>query len=169
MNWRDRKIRGTVYRLGHLAPVSITVPAKDGSRDYSVKVAYGHHVFTRELEAQDTPDFHFSHNDETRCFCLIRHSLSLHLPSIFQKAAKGGNAYFGETRNFLFAENVPGLQGPYAIFFDIKKAAERGVDAVIFVVSAYHKPNLPARLPKIRFDTLVRKAAAGENMKKPSR
>lgn len=169
MEWRDRKIRGTVYRLGHLAPAAITVPAKDGSRDYAVKVTYGHHVFTREIESHDTPDFHFTHGDETRCFCLIRHGLSLYLPSVFQKAANGGKAYFGETRNFLFAENVPGLQGPYAIFFDIKKAANPGIDAVIFVVSAYHKPKLPANLPKIRFDTLVRKAAAGENMRKPSK
>lgn len=169
MEWRDRKIRGTVYRLGHLAPASITVPDKDGSREYIVKVAYGHHVFTREIEPQDTPDFHFAHDGEKRCFCLIRHGLSLHLPTIFQKAAKGGKVFFGETRNFLFAENVPGLQGPYAIFFDIKKANETGVHAVIFVVSAYHKPNLPPRLPKIRFDTLVRKAASGESMKKPTR
>jgi hypothetical protein len=169
VEWRDRKIRGTVYRLSHLAPGIVTVPAKDGSQNYRVRLSYGHHVFTRELEPQDTPDFHFSHLNETRCFCLIRHSLSLHLPSIFQKAATGGNAYFGETRNFLFAQNVPGLQGPYAIFFDIKQASEDGFDAVIFVVSAYHKPNLPAKLPKIRFDTLIRKAAAGEPFKKPSR
>lgn len=169
MEWRDRKIRGTTYRLGHLKPDIVTVPSKDGTRNFSVKVTYGHHVFTRELEAQDTPDFHFHHANETRCFCLIRHGLSLHLPTIFLKAANGGKAYFGETRNFLFAENVPGLQGPYAIFFDIKQAAEMGIDAVIFVVSAYHKPNLPSNLPKIRFDTLVRKAAAGEKMKKPSR
>jgi hypothetical protein len=169
VNWRDRKIRGTVYRLGHLAPCVISVRAKDGSRNFRVKVTYGHHVFTRELESQDTPDFHFAHLNETRCFCLIRHGLSLHLPSIFKKASDGGKAYFGETRNFLFAENVPGLQGPYAIFFDIKQAAEKDVDAVIFVVSAYHKPNLPPHLPKIRFDTLVRKASAGESMKKPTK
>lgn len=169
MDWRDRKIRGTVYRLGHLAPDVLTVPAKDSSRDYRVKVTYGHHVFTRELEPQDTPDFHFNYVNETRCFCLIRHGLSLHLPSIFKKASTGGNAYFGETRNFLFVENVPGLQGPYAIFFDIKQASEKDIDAVIFVVSAYHKPNLSARLSKIRFDTLVRKASAGESMRKPLR
>lgn len=167
MEWRDRKIRGTVYRLSHLTPGSIVVPAKDGSREFHVKITYGHHVFTRELQPQDTPDFHFKHEKETRCFCLIRHALSIHLPGIFQNAAAGGNAYFGETRNFLFAENVPGLQGPYAIFFDIKRANDKSADAVIFVVSAYHKPNLPAKLPKIRFDTLVRKAAAAEPIRKP--
>lgn len=169
MEWRDRKIRGTVYRLGHLAPAILNVPSKDGERVFSVRVTYGHHVFTRALEPQDTPDFHFSHDGDARCFCLIRHGLSLHLPSIFQKATHGGKAYFGETRNFLFAESVPGLQGPYAVFFDITKASEPGVDAVIFVVSAYHKPRLPNQLPKIRFDTLVRKAAAGEKVRKPSR
>lgn len=169
MKLLDRKIRGTVYRLAHLAPGIVSVPAKDGSKSFRVRITYGHHVFTRELEPQDTPDFHFHYHNETRCFCLIRHALSLHLPTIFRKAANGGKAYFGETRNFLFAENVPGLQGPYAIFFDIKKASEPGIDAVIFVVSAYHKPNLPPNLPKIRFDTLVRKASSGDIIQKPRR
>lgn len=169
MSWRDRKIQGSVYRLGHLAPGLMTVPKADGNGFYRVRMTYGHHVFTRELEPQDTPDFHFPHEGEIRCFCLIRDSLSLQLPSIFQRAAKGGNAFFGETRNFLFVEHVPGLQGPYAVFFDIKPAREKGADAVIFVVSAYRKPNLPSNLPKIRFGTLVRKAASGERIRKPSR
>src|SRR6185503_13627144 len=127
---------------------------------FKVFVSFGFHTFTRKWEHDDKPAYRYAHGGEQRCFCPIRYGHSLHLPSIIHKGLDG-KAYFSQTRNFLLIENLAGMNGPYAVFFNVERAKSNEFDVAMFVVSAYEKPELPLRLPKITFATLISKTAAG--------
>ena len=104
---------------------------------------------------------------EIRCFCLHRHAMSIHLPQMI-KDARSGKAYFSQRDNYLVFRDIPGFTGPYAAFFEMKKAKSKSHDAVMFVVSAYEKPSLPKRIPSISFATLTSKVVRGEKIRKPT-
>ncbi len=164
---------GLIYDLNHLSPFIIAVtPKADGAPTFTVLVTFGHHCFTREWrEGTDDPALRYAIDRDVRCFCPERYALSLGLPAIVTTAATG-KVYFSQDRNYLIVEAVHELSGPYAVFFKLEKAERlRKADAVMFVVSAYEKRNLPAksRLPSISFATLVAKTVRGENIIAPKK
>ena len=160
MSWGSFEYGGQVHNLTHLDPFTIAVtPKAAGAPTWTVRVSFSHHTFTRELRPGDTPEQEYAVGSDVRCFCVDRYPLSHQLPGIIQANANG-RAYFAQNRNFMFVENVPGLQGPYAIFFNIERARNLpGIDATMFVVSAYEKLALPPirSLQAITMPTLVGK------------
>jgi len=173
MKWPTVEIAGRPYTLGHLSPFTIAVtPRADGAPSFKVLVTFGHHCFTREWqEGQDDIALRYTVGRDVRCFCTVRHRLSLALPAIVNAAATG-KVYFSQDRNYLIVEAVDGLSGPYAVFFKMEKPERvHNADAIMFVVSAYEKRNLPARsrLPSISFATLVAKTARGERITPPKK
>ncbi len=177
-SWGIITINGIPYDCTHLDSFVMSVtPNTPGALSRRVLVAFGHHCFTRELRVNDPPEMvvhHRGHNGDPRCFCTIRYGHSLNLRAILE-TAKQGMAYFGETQpwrqqNYLLIENLPGLNGPYAIFFDLKKSTSQNVDVVMLVNSAYPKPKLqPARIPKLPFRVMVATVAAGGQIVKPKK
>jgi hypothetical protein len=164
---------GLVYDLNHLSPFTIAVtPKADGAPTFTVLVTFGHHCFTREWrEGADDLSLRYAVDRDVRCFCPERYSLSLDLPAIVTAAATG-KVYFSQDRNYLIVEAVDGMRGAYAIFFKLEKAKRiHKVDAVMFVVSAYEKRNLPtkSRLPSISFATLIAKTVRGERIIVPKK
>ncbi|MGE5502737.1 MAG: hypothetical protein ACM3W4_12545 [Ignavibacteriales bacterium] len=171
MAWDRFVIGDTEYDLTHLRPFTLNVtPKSEGAPTFKVLVAFGHHTFTRDLRAGDPEELRFDHRGDVRCFCTERYGFSTNLPRIVT-AASSGRAYFSQSRNYLLVEDLPGLAGPYAVFFNIERSRLTGVHANMFVVSAYPKPRLPAknRLPAITFAALVSKTAAGEPIRRPRR
>jgi hypothetical protein len=171
MTWGSFSGGGVDYDLTHLSPFTLSVtPKAEGSPTFKVLVSFGHHTFTKELNGVDPGDMKFDHNGDVRCFCPSRHGHSLALPGIVVANA-GGRAYFSQTRNYLLVENLPGVVGPYAVFFNMERAKVKGIDAAMFIVSAYPKPALPAKkdLPAITFATLVAKTARGEAVTRPKK
>lgn len=172
MAWNNFVIGQTSYDLSHLSPFTLFVtPKADDAPTFKVLVSFGHHTFTRELRVDDPPETRFAHGNDDRCFCPVRHQHSLALPRIVNEGSFG-RAYFSQTRNFLLIEDLPGVEGPYAVFFNIEKAKNlKGIDASLFIVSAYAKPGLPPKkkLPAITFATLVSKTVAGEPVKRPKK
>jgi hypothetical protein len=167
--WHDISIEGTDYDLSHLHPFTVKVtPKADGAPTFKVYVSFGSHTFTKEWLENDNPAYLIKHDGERRCFCPIRYGHSLHLPAIIHKGVNG-KAYFSQTRNFLLVENLPGINGPYAVFFKVEKAKSKDFDVAMFVVSAYEKPDLPRRLPKITFATLISKTANGQPIMRPKK
>lgn len=166
MSWRDKKIRGTLYSLVHLAGFDMPIVGRDGTLHGVARVSFGLHTFTRDWRNTDPLDHKMVVGSEVRCFCPTRHQLSLALPAILQ-AACGGNAHFSQGRNYLLVHQVSG--GPYAIFFDVEKARRKGVDVMVFVDSAYMKPNLPKKLPAIGFAKLLEKTAKGQAVTRPKK
>ena len=169
MSFRNKKLRGVEYDLSHLRAFEITVtPKAEAAPTFRVSVSFNSHVFTRDLAADDPPDLKYFDGREVRAFCVDRHALSIHLPNIIQNGTTG-RAFFSEGRNFLLIEKMPGRVGPYAVFFNLERARTGPADAKMFVVSAYEKPNLPSRLPKITFATLVSKTVSGANITRPKK
>lgn len=171
MTWGSFNGGGVEYDLSHLAPFTLNVtPKAVGAPTFKVLVSFGHHTFTREMNGHDPGDMKFVHGTDERCFCTVRHGHSILLPGIVTANA-GGRAYFSKTRNYLLVENLPGVVGPYAVFFNIERAKIANVDAAMFVVSAYPKPALPPvrELPRITFATLVAKTARGEVVTRPKK
>ena len=168
MSWGQKKIQGQVYDLTHLDPFIFPVtPKADGARTFNVHVSFGLHVFTEEWDDSYTPDLKFTDGDELRCFSIDRHSHSLELPQIIQDAASG-RAYFSDyPHTFTVSKNLPNLVGPYSVYFKIEKAKSPKFDASMFVVSAYEKQNLPPRLKKITFATLVSHTVMGKPIRRP--
>jgi len=167
VEWKPKKIAGTLYDLGHLHPFKMEVsPKGEGAQTYIVRVTFGLHCFTRDIKDEDAPDLHVTHDGERRCFCFDRYELSKELVEAIKYAAKG-RAYFTERTNFLILESLTQHNAPYAIFFDVDKAKKvDGYDAAMFVTSAHLRPNLPEKLPPITFATIVGYKVQGKQLKR---
>lgn len=169
--WPDFTVNGCKYGLAHLQPFTVSVtPKSEGAPTYKVYVSFGLHTFSTEVD-QNTPlESQIAHRGDVRCFCPIRHGLSLYLPSIIRNGVSG-RAYFSQRNNHMLIHDLPGLAGPYAVFFNVQKAKSKEFDAAMFVVSAYEKPKLPSRgkLPAITFATLIAKTVRGEPILRPKK
>jgi hypothetical protein len=168
--WTEQVIGGRSYPLSHLQPFTVSVtPKAEDAPTYKLYVSFGFHTFSKEWEDDQPIDHKLVLGKEERCFCPIRHGHSLHLPSIIRQQAETGRAYFSQTQNFLLIKSLPGLNGPYAVFFNIERAKSSTFHAAMFIVSAYEKPGIPKHLPKIGFATLVAKTAKGEKVTRPKK
>ncbi len=167
MTWPTLTIAGNDYDFPHLTPfvMAVTPKAKDAPT-FQVLVTFGSHTFTKDWTGNDPLDHQIPDGSGFRCFCPLRYGCSKELPRIIAYAAKG-RAFFSEGRNMLLIEHLPGLTGPYAVFFNLEKAKEKGLDAVMFVVSAYEKLALPDRLPAMTFATLVSTVVGGGIIRPP--
>lgn len=168
MGWGGFAAAGIDYDLSHLDPLILVVTPDGAGAGYRVLVTFGHHTFTREMRESDDPEWRYTVRGDPRCFCPERHGCSVYLPGIIQASAHA-RAYFSQGRNYLLIEDLPGLSGPYAIFFNLGRARDRAFDVNLFVVSAYPKPNLPPRrrLSAITMPTLIGKTARGERITRP--
>lgn len=168
MGWGSKKIRGTAYSLAHLDSFDMPILSRDGTHLGIARVSFGSHTFTREWRSTDPLDHKMVFGQEARCFCMDRYQLSLDLPAILQSAC-AGNAHFSLGRNFLLVRSQNNSPDPYAIFFDVEKARQKNVSVMVFVDSAYPKPNLPPKLPAIGFAKLLEKKAKGEPVIRPKK
>jgi hypothetical protein len=167
--WPDISIAGRAYSLAHLQSFTMNVtPKAPGAPTFKVYVSFGSHTFTKEWEDDHPLPFKVRYNGEDRCFCPIRHGHSLSLPAIIRQSATG-RVYFSLRQKYLIIENLPGVNAPYAVFFNIEKAASSEFDAAMFVVTAHERPNLPSKksLEAITFATLISKTAAGQPIRRP--
>jgi hypothetical protein len=165
-------IEGVDHDLSHLNPFTLSVtPKAEGAPSYKVLVSFGCHTFTRAFDiATDDPAYRHEEDGEVRCVCPDRLLASKGLPTLVAQSA-GGKAYFSQGRNFMLIDQPLG-GAPYAVFFNLERSkAIKGVDASMFVISAYEKPGLPSksRLPAISFATLVSKTVRGERIVRPKK
>lgn len=167
MSWGKFDTQDASYDLTHLDSFTMTVtPKGENATNYKVLVAFGCHTFTEKWDAADPAHLKFVGSGEDRRFCTIRHAHSLALPQLVRDARK---VFFTRERNYLIAQNPVGAGVPYAVFFNMEPARLKGVDAAMFVVSAYPKANLPPKknLDPITMATLVAKTVKGEPIKPP--
>lgn len=164
---RDITIDGRVYSLTHLQPFTIPVSMQgEGAPTYKLYVSFGTHTFSKKWDAEYPETHKLTDGREERCFCPQRHTHSLQLPTIIQRGILG-KVYFSQTRNYLLVHDLRGLNAPYAVFFNMEKAKSKDFHAAMFVVSAYEKPDLPRKLAKITFNTLMAKTVKGEPIIRP--
>lgn len=173
MTWGKFILEGAEVDLSHLDPFTMNVtPKADGAPTFKVLVSFSHHTFTRDLEDGDPDTRQFGPPHDIRCFCDIRHRLSLALPKLIVSASMG-KAYFpsrghAKQRNFLLVQLAPD-EAPYLVVFNLTRARDVNADVTMFVVSAHPRPGMIARsrMDSISFATLVSKVARGEAIKRP--
>lgn len=167
----DIAISGQQYSLAHLKSFTLPVVINEQTGlTYKVYVSFGTHTFSKTWDDTDLSDHKVDDGREVRCFCPVRHGHSLSLPDIIRKGVSG-RAYFSQRKDFLLIDNLPGMVGPYAVFFNLEKAKTRNFHAAMFVVSAYEKPDLPlvSSLQRITFNTLLAKTVRGEKIIRPKK
>ncbi|MER8855845.1 hypothetical protein NKH94_30465 [Mesorhizobium australicum] len=164
--WPNRTIQGVTYTFDHLSPFTMEVtPKAEGAKTYSLLVDFHLHTFAREWRHTDTPDYRFAEGKDIRCLCTERYGMSLSLPEMIRASTK---AYFSQKHNYMVFRPVPD-HAPYAAFFSMQRAKNQSYDAIMTVVSAYQKGELPKQslLKSIGFATLVAKTARGEEIRRP--
>jgi hypothetical protein len=170
MSWGLIKIDGTEYDLTHLDDAVIDVGTKtDPTVTFRVLISYGCHCFTREVQLLDPVSHRIADGAKWRSFCPIRTRLSKTLPGLIRDAADGGLAYFSDGVHMLLVDDVTTDKGPYAVFFKTVKAHQKNLDVVLFVVSAYLKPELAERLPAVPFVSLIERSSKGFTPQRPAK
>lgn len=169
VTWGKKTFGGVEYDLNHLAPFTMQVtPKQEGARTYNVRVTFTCHAFTREWRDTDAEDHRFDEGKEVRAFCPVRYGHSQSLEQLIRNASTG-KVRFNNQTPFVIPATIPGLVGPYAIYFQAYKAKVPGLDVIMDVRSAHHKPNLNQSLPKITFATVIGNTAAGVRIRPPKK
>lgn len=173
MNWGKRTIQGVEFDWTHLDDHILHVhmdPEDPEAESYRVLVRYGHHCFAREWRADDHADFAVFNElgSDKRCACPERTAQSRNLRQILRDAIDG-LAYFSHDTNMVIVDAIPGVAGPYAVFFNVNEGDKSGHEVMLFVASAYIKPDLLERLSFVPFKALIAKAAKGHTPFRPKK
>lgn len=150
--WRDHTpVASENYSLSHLHPFIQTVELpstlKHPARSARLHVSFGLHTFTRSIQPHDGDHGLYRDNREVRTFCKDRYARSTELPHIIRTLAirpcEFARGLTGRV-NYVTVEAKDGVR--YAAFFDLRRFAKAGANAVhLMVQSAYAlDPNKPA-------------------------
>lgn len=157
--FKTKRLQGVEYPLGHLDNFRFQVFA--GANTYTIETIFGCHCFTEEVKTHHTPDWLYHHRGERRAFSIERYDLSKSLPQLVI-ALGGKSVYYTKGANYFFMRAVPGLVGPYVVFFDTFKSTKKpDVDVILNIQSAYCKPKMAARAAPVAFPVLVEAMATG--------
>ena len=160
--WGKRRIRGVDYDLGHLDPyVFEVVPGDPKAPPIKVAASFHLHTFTRDRDPADTPDLHMGNAFDPRSFSFERYECSKHIRAVIQKASQG-TVYRSHHDNLLAIDTLDGLDGEYAVPFQVGATPSLAIPVRMWVLSAHERTNPLSHREGISFYTLVRKIAAGE-------
>ena len=137
-------IGGKAVDLAHLQPFSFNVDSVLAKKSLRIHVTFSNHCFTKAYDPEShplgTPIFDQS-SSRPRTFCPVRYSLSMALPGLIQ-GLDHPKAKVSETaaeRNWAYSIKIDDPQGPYHVFFELRRANEKPQDLTLFVESAYHE------------------------------
>lgn len=154
------ELGGIAYPREHLRSFRIVVPAKEPLQAPALlQVSFSSHVYSEKWRDGMAAERRLEQEGEVRAFCPLRYGCSISLPQLI-KYHVGGKAYEGRdskgARNHFFYAEADGV--PYPIFFRLGRANNiRGAHGVLHIISAYQKPDLPARsrFQAVKFARLV--------------
>jgi hypothetical protein len=146
-------IRGQSYDLVHLNPIKLVVDSEQAKRALHVHARFTTHCFTEgfnpEVHAPDEPWIQ-DEGQRRRAFCAVRYGLSAHLPVAIHSLnhAKTKVYQTDARRNWLHSVTVEGQNGPYHIFFEVRRPPpdrRHLQDIELTVESAYpQRPGYPS-------------------------
>lgn len=159
------KIQGQLYHLDHLQPRQFDLTI--ASITYSIEVYYSWHVFTEASAIEKTPDFRYTHQGETRYFCIERYEQSKLLPDLIE-TLDHCFVYHSNRENYFFVKDLNPF--PYHVFF-IARPTPRRKDAsiVLNVLSAYTKKRPIKSAPAIKFTTFVKLLSENKKIRRGQR
>lgn len=137
---------GEIIGFDHLDPFQISVPSELVRRQLTVDIKFTNHCFSYGDEDTSVEEGElYDHNNKRRLFCPKRYQLSLELPNILRNMNHPRVKVWQTSarRNWTHVIQIdePALpyEGPYYIFFELRKARrDERDDLKLIVESAYH-------------------------------
>lgn len=163
---------GSEVSIQHLAPGELTCPCEPIGRDLIIRVTYANHCYTEAFNSAVHTKEHiilYDAPDRARCFCPIRHKLSIELPELIKQLPSRKVHQTSSTRNYVFVVPLRLSNQIYEIYFMLQRAQpEDRSDLKLVIESAYPDvapPVLPKRPNDIRFPVLAYKILAKQPVK----
>lgn len=150
-------IAGRTRWFTHLDPFDMDVDSRKAGRLLRVHVRFTTHCFSRAYDAGTHPEGEPILRDaggRPRTFCPIRYRLSERLPALIRALnhPKAAVTQTAQERNWLHAVSIEAPEGPYYIFFELRRAPrdlQASQDLNMVIESAY--PAAPGRAaPRLR-------------------
>lgn len=167
--WPHVDGNGNAHPLHHLHPFRFpfAMPASGGRPETNalIHVGFGLHCFTRQMKPGDDPVDTYSDSRERRTFDPQRYELSKQLPSIMNGLPKRRCA-FAKANNYVTIDlgESGGVAMRYGVFFNIRRWAKQGDNAVLIVVQSAYALDPAKQTPgvgRIGFQALVGHALRG--------
>lgn len=138
--------------FAHLEPFSFEFESTLAKTDLVVHVTFTNHCFSKEYTPEEHPNDEpilYDGGRRPRTFCTVRYGLSHGLPAVIRELQHPRCKVWqtAARRNWAYSITVDDPQGPYHVFFEIRRAG-KGLpqDLNLVVESAYHQtsgaPNL---------------------------
>ncbi|WP_271196701.1 hypothetical protein [Pseudomonas turukhanskensis] len=154
-------LNGETYDLSHLDPMTLNIDSAMAAKVLTVGVRFSNHCFTKAYNAQDHPagPILLDAGGRQRSFCQKRYTLSLQLGQLLSELNHPKIQVWQtvERRNWVYSTTVEGHQGPYHVFFEIKRndrKNRRREDLNMVIESAYPEGDLrggPSRFGRMGF------------------
>lgn len=161
MSFENFTLNGVNYPLDHLDDFDVLVAAKDPLMSpATLRVTFSHHVFSKAWKnGVDDVDHEYEKDGARRAFCATRYGCSIELRNLIEYHIAGKAFYSRDgngVQNTLFYAVADGIT--YLIIFNLRRSDWlEGIDGILHVLSAYQKPDMPARhkLLSVKFARLV--------------
>jgi hypothetical protein len=139
------------YGFDHLNPFTFSFHSELAKRTLSIHVTFSNHCFSKacDPEASQAGETTIDAGARPRTFCPVRYRLSLDLPTIVANLNQPHIKVWqtAAQRNWAYSLRIENPEGPYHIFFEVRRAApSKPQDLNLVVESAYHQTQAPPKL-----------------------
>lgn len=144
---------GVNIDLSHLEPFTFEVNSALAKKTLRVRALFSTHCFSHAYDPNRHPSGDTVIDEDTkspRTFCPVRYGLSHALPSFIREMPTATVSQTSAVRNWVYSVTVQNPQGPYHVFFEIKRAPPEQrtwQDLNLIIESAYPEEKGP---PAIR-------------------
>ncbi|MEN0106246.1 MAG: hypothetical protein AAGC84_07445 [Pseudomonas sp.] len=163
---------GETYDLAHLDPLTLKIDSAMAGKVLTVGVRFSNHCFTSAYSPHDhkAGPILLDAGGRQRTFCPKRYALSLQLGQLISELNHPKIQVWqtAERRNWVYSTTVEGHQGPYHVFFEIKRNDRKNHaqdDLNMVIESAYPEGDLrtgPNRFGRMGFVLLCGKIYTGK-------
>jgi hypothetical protein len=164
---------GKEYQLAHLNQCDKPYPHPLApGKNLVIRTIFGLHCFTEKKLPTHEPDLNYTlHHTDPRCFSILRHELSLNLPSVINGIIGGGGKVQRTTSDSHYVritvQTIGERQYDYAVFFSLDRAqGVRDVDLMMRIRSAHERDEDVRTFGDVRFKNLVELTLKGKKPKK---
>lgn len=163
-------VGGTTFDFPHLEPFMLVIPSVKANKDLRVWVRYTTHCFS----VSHDPEVHLGgelilqdHAGRDRVFCPNRYRMSVHLPAILKRLEHPDTkvTQTAVIRNWVYTMRIEHPDGPYHVFFEVRRSGDNQQDLVMTIESAYLQGvdnQGPAVRGNMKFALLCTKMFLGE-------
>lgn len=161
---------GISYDLSHLNPFVLRLSSTLARKTLGIGVRFSNHCFTQGYELGNHPEGFpvlLDAGHRQRSFCHVRYEYSFQLPTAIRGLlnSKAQVWQTAERRNWVYSMKVENPNGPYHVFFELRRSRNPEFELGMVVESAYPedpKRGSPNILGKMGFALLCGKVYTGQ-------